>query len=135
MAADSRVNLDTHHFTAKKIKRAKGVLIGTAGDHAQCVAFEAWYFAGGDGKKPIFDESEALVLAPDGVWFFDSLCSAHKIESGIYAIGSGADAARGALMAGATPRQAVQIACAIDSQSGPPITTLKLTVKRNGNKE
>lgn len=109
---------------AQKVRRLDdGSLLGTAG----CVAFGdqvvEWLSKGGDKPKLSGDEGFAsLLLRPDGKLFLvGHECEPSEIEAP-YAIGSGMDLAIGAMMAGASPRRAVEIAAMCDPGTGGSIT-------------
>jgi ATP-dependent HslUV protease subunit HslV len=128
MAADGRVCSGSTIFgsNAKKIVRLKdGRIVGVAGN-ARCAApFAAWLSDG--GEMPELDEEfEALVLLPDG----SAMTYDHKgrsiVEELPTATGSGREFALAAMDLGATPEQAVKIACERDMMSGGTITVLSL---------
>ena len=78
----------------------------------------------GDGKA---DEQRFNFIMAVGGELFDvsddlSVC---RSEDGVYAVGSGAAFALGALHAGAKPQQAVEIACKLSAYSSPPFYTLE----------
>lgn len=73
------------------------------------------------------EDFEALILSPKGLWHYDSAMIPLKVEDQFYAIGSGGDLARAAMLAGATPQEAVKIAAKLDSFTGNKIHTRKLT--------
>lgn len=141
MAADSKVAIADQgggiafSYPAKKIFRTKAGIIGAAGDSGLCSQFIEWAKTGfKPSARPLFrtvaqEEGTlfALVLTPDGIDFFDpSYPEPERIEADFFAIGSGAAAARVAMMLGADPPWAVELACAVDDNSGPPIQVLAL---------
>ena len=68
-----------------------------------------------------------LVTAGGEIYFFEGKRWYPAKEGWTrYACGTGSKAALGAMMAGASARQAVEIACKLDPNSGPPIKTLKI---------
>jgi hypothetical protein len=67
----------------------------------------------------------SILLAVKGeVFEIDEDYSVSRREDGIYAIGSGADFALGALMAGATSIRAMEIASSLDVNTSYPFTLL-----------
>lgn len=129
--SDSNVNAEGSVFRAKKIYRIRNKLVGCAGDNGPITAF---LDALRKGRKPKMPDSlpedgrdlSALVVDKKGIWHFDDAFTADLVLEPFMAVGSGGDAARGAMMAGATPEQAIEIACQIDNGSRGPIQVLLL---------
>lgn len=134
MAGDTRVtvNGDTAMQTQSKIARHRGALYGCAGDADAIAEFfallregRAWAWLSDWGRKgPSF---ECLVLARDGLYYMEqNLVKGEPLGEPQYAIGSGGDAARGAMRMRATPRQAVHVAAAIDPFTGGKVRVYSL---------
>lgn len=127
MASDSMASTSDAWWPCTKIHRVPGALIGGAGDVSAVRQFVAWY---GDGqrlpKPKIPDSFCALVLTPEGLSYWASNLDPVPIERGFHAIGSGGNAALGAMLAGANVQKAVQIACQVDTASGGEVVQLKL---------
>lgn len=127
MAAESMVSAGGNvvAYTAKVFKAADGRIYATCGDSDAGQLFAKWI----DGKveKPELGEDfSALILALDGkvYWIGKNLEPVeYMVPTGI---GSGGDLAIGAMLAGASPEQAVEIACQRDNGSGGPITSISL---------
>lgn len=109
------------HGTVRKLHRAQdGSVIGVAGTTFIIDAFVRWY---NDRDRPEqfdakTDNFEALILKPDGtVWCYDQHGNCYEAGAPS-AIGSGSGVAYGAMAAGATPAEAVRIACDRDTCSG-----------------
>lgn len=103
------------------------MIIATAGEGPPGMIFVDWY--GKKSKPPaILSDSEfvCLVLDEDGLWEFDSYCRAEQITEEFYAIGSGAKVALGAMHAGATAQEAVEIAKLVDPYTGGDVKTMGL---------
>ena len=67
-----------------------------------------------------------LVITKDArVYAFEG-DSWYPLQGEFLAWGSGQDAALGAFHMGATARRAVEIACKVDRNSGPPVNCIKL---------
>jgi ATP-dependent protease HslVU (ClpYQ) peptidase subunit len=67
-----------------------------------------------------------FLLAVNGQLFdIDQDLAVSKSADGIYAVGSGADFAIGALHAGATPLQAMEIASKVSAYTAPPFIERK----------
>jgi hypothetical protein len=129
--SDSNVVDSNAVFKAQKIFRFRNRLVGCAGDADMCLAFQEGMRLGRKPKiPPKTDEEErnfnALVVDKKGIWHFDSTFSGDLVLEPFMAVGTGADAARGAMMHGASPEQAVEIACRIDSNSRGPVQVLTL---------
>ena len=138
MVSDSRVSIAEKGFAypAIKIVKANGMLIGASGDGGDCTRFLEWGKKGfkekdiPKWKTPQYSEDEivGLILKDDGIYIFT--CGgpeAERVEADYFAIGSGGKAARAAMLMGASPEQAVEVACEVDNvHSGLPIQILKL---------
>ena len=128
MTADRRVTVgDGVLGDMTKIVRRRGCLFGFCGDVARVPETIAAFLSG----KPVRDTGvELLVLRPDGaIWHVDGCGRGSPIESPWCAIGSGSQFALGALDAGSTPKQALQIAHGRDAKTGSRINSLKLKRK------
>ena len=113
--------------------RGKSGIFGAAGHDTVIARFQAHVVEG--KKKPdqiisADDDREsfwALQLTCDGrllVW--GEAMRAEPILSPFWAIGSGGDAAIGAMKAGASPQRAIEIAAELDRNTKPPFTKLYL---------
>jgi ATP-dependent protease HslVU (ClpYQ) peptidase subunit len=116
---------------AQKVRRlVNGALYGAAGETTQMQRLAEWIEAGSNPPDwPDLTDVEALVLNPDGT--VDLIEAQNKgrlerVELPI-AIGSGMEAALGAMDAGADPRRAVEIACRRSATCGGEITSLTLS--------
>jgi hypothetical protein len=127
MACDSMTSTADSWWPSTKVHRAAGALIGGAGEAASIRQFVAWYADGQRMPKPkISDNFCALVMSAEGLFYWASNLVPEPIERGFHAIGSGGNAALGALLAGASVQKAVQIACEIDTSSGGEVVLHKL---------
>lgn len=115
-----------------KIHRLKdGTRIGiTSGILGMPERLVAWLEAGADAEKWGPDpgpDFRAFMVRPNGDVFLahDSLYFSGPIVCETYAIGSGADAAKGAMLAGCSAEEAVRIACQIDQHCGEPVVVLR----------
>jgi len=79
-------------------------------------------------KPPKAKGMEALVLTSDGkIWtFWNNPSVWTQVDQPYYAIGSGMTYAMGAMLAGATAKDAVKAACKADINSGMGITVVDL---------
>ncbi len=130
MAADSRVTACNGSISRMtKLFRVRGDIVGVAGDMAAALVFCDWYkrpdrkdipAALRDGNA----DFSAIVLTAGGVIEYDRWCRQMEVIEKFHAIGSGTKAALGAMHMGATARQAIAVACKIDSYTGLPVRSL-----------
>lgn len=124
MAADGYCtgNGIIHGRSVRKVHRLKdGRICGIAGSSYAHVAFIPWLESGGESPD-VPEDFEALVLHPDGrCQSFNHKCLGIDQETPAVS-GSGGALALGAMLAGATPAQAVAIACERDTGCGGTIT-------------
>lgn len=127
MACDSMTSTADAWWPSTKVHRAGDALIGGAGEAASIRQFVAWYADGMRNPKPkISDNFCALVMTKEGLFYWASNLVPEPIERGFHAIGSGGNAALGALLAGASVQKAVQIATEIDTSSGGEVVLHRL---------
>jgi ATP-dependent protease HslVU (ClpYQ) peptidase subunit len=122
-----------------KIRKIGEYLVGGAGDPESLELFFRWY-ASPTARAPALGKNfEAIAVSKDGIFGYGRRLVPMKIEEPFYAIGSGFGLALGALEAGATPQEAMRIACKRDAYSGIEIVEIsleeeKLTRKKAGRK-
>lgn len=135
MAADRKVTNGETSFSAVKIRRIGAAIVGCAGTNTAIAKFVRWIEAGGDtgrGKPdeiPKFkdEDLEAIVLTPAGIFIYDTGCEPDELKDPFCAIGSGKQAALAAFRCyKATPRRAVEVACAVDDSTRGPVDVLNL---------
>ena len=127
MACDSMTSTADAWWPSTKVYRAGNALIGGAGEAAAVRQFVSWYADGQRLPKPkIPDTFCALVLTPEGLSYWASNLVPEPIERGFHAIGSGGNAALGAMLAGANVKRAVEIATMVDTGSGGEVVCHKL---------
>ena len=125
MASDS---LQTGNYidriNIKKIWDVDGVYVGIAGNPGYAKKFIDWYR--GDQKEypQLGEQFAALVLYPDGFCEYWDDIGVGQPCGVPAAIGSGGEMAMGALMAGATPEEAIKVAIKLDEKTGGEIQTL-----------
>jgi len=130
MSCDSRTSYDSGEFFTcdDKVERIGAALVGCAGDIAGIFKFLAW-FKNQERERPEFDSEEkfeAVVLNKDGIFHFSNCAYASKVCQPFFAIGSGAMAAKAAMLCDKTPSEAVSIACKCDKNSAGPVRTFAL---------
>ncbi len=107
------------------------VIIGLAGESAPGLVLLDWY-GSGDPEPESINGAEstadftALILTHEGLFEADGYCRPEQILDECYAVGTGAHAAMGAMRAGKSAEEAVEIACTIDIYSALPLQTMKL---------
>lgn len=126
IVCDSKTTLGPVWFDSTKVHRIGADLIGFAGQRSEALKWLDWYANGKRGPQPKITNSEAVILSSEGVIYIDGTGESNPIERGFMGIGSGGPCAMAALMAGADPKKAVEIACRIDSASGGEIFVHKL---------
>lgn len=114
MAADTATFAgDLIPYHVKKIWRVRGALIAASGISSVTMAFRDWYAAGKDVpfERPT-DDFDAIVVQPDGAVLIMSASHGGflRYDAPFYALGSAQEILVGAMAAGATAAQAVEIA-------------------------
>ena len=143
MASDSKTTVtttaeDRAYLCAKLVRHSSGDIIGCAGDADLIEKFVAWYKT--KKRRPNFPkdaEFEALILTAQGdLVYYDETLSRDRLHNDCFAVGSGGNAARGAMLAGCDPITAVEIATKIDPHSGGPVQVMRReTIENNRSGE
>jgi hypothetical protein len=114
----------------KKITHDGGKVYAVSGVMALIEPLVEWYKAGHDPKNtPVCtsDSKWSLIVRDDGQWY---LCTSDAPYPDVMelpaAIGTGCDYALGAMYAGATTKEAVEIACRLDSRTGGTIQVVNI---------
>lgn len=114
---------------AKVRRLSDGRIAGVSGSAFHVAPFLEWLEDGGEKPKIDVENFEALVLHVDGTCLcYDADCRSIPEELPT-ASGSGKAFALGAMDAGATPEEAVEIACDRDCSSGGTVIVLHLESK------
>ena len=113
----------------EKLTKHKGVIYCLAGNFAQAQAVVDWLKRGADpSEEPTFTDPEFGVLVikdyVTGYIFVNELLSAPAGPP--ITMGTGDAIAMGAILAGASAEKAVEIACKLDPNSGPPVQVMKV---------
>lgn len=109
----------------KVFRLDNGGIYGACGNAREVIDLMEW-LNGRREKEPDLKDISALVIRPDGslVIYNDSVtCISAEAPT---AIGTGSQVAMGAMAAGASPVEAVRLACERDVFSGGEITVLEL---------
>ena len=132
MVADSKVSDDEGwpSYSARKIVRFKNGVAGAAGESGNCMRFLAWALRNFEPPCPEFSKADfkGLILTPEGLHIFERgfPCAEPLYKTSAFAIGSGEQAARAAMLMGCSPIYAVRLACKLDDLSGLPLQILRL---------
>lgn len=126
MAADSLITGSGVVFSAvRKIERVGEAIVACAGAQEDDALFLEW-FVREDSKPELAEGFEAFVLNSDGLYLYEPKLAPWKVEAPFACIGSGWQIATGAMAAGATPKEAVEIACQYHTETGPPVVVEEL---------
>lgn len=115
--------------TVRKLGRAPdGSLIAAAGKSMACAVVVAWAESGMEGSPNVSDDDfGAILVRPDRtVHHLSGDGSTVQIDAPFHAEGSGYQIALGAMAAGASAEEAVQIACKLDGKSREPVQLIRL---------
>lgn len=123
MASDSLCSHGGLKSAATKIIKVNGDLIGVAGDLSDLYKFIKWYKNKKLKMVPI--NSDILVLTKKGDLYTYEDDIGICVQEEFYAIGTGSYAAMAAMYMGATPEEAVEVACKVDIFSGGEVKCLK----------
>lgn len=116
--------------STKKLLVRSNMVFGCTGDFGPFRAAIDWYIGGAqpqffprEGKEP---DCNLHVFRPDGIWRFSAAQPYGDQYAYPNAFGSGSSYALGALYAGASPREAIEVASTLDAFTGGPIQTIDL---------
>ncbi len=128
MAADSQTTLGNNVSSLQAVKLHRlpdGSLLGIAGDSMMALRFHAWMTGDRTEKLECQDEDfMALQLFANGkLLMWDARCSPLAMPAP-QCIGSGGDLAMGAILAGASPKEAVRLAAKLDIYTGGRVRCL-----------
>jgi ATP-dependent protease HslVU (ClpYQ) peptidase subunit len=129
MVGDSYASGGGSGFSTIKVFNIGDRLVGFCGNLTHGLKFIEW-LKHGTAITNVYDKEEhtfeALVMDSTGIHYYDNELISAEVMEDIYAIGSGAPYALGAIDAGASPKKAVEIAANRDDGSGHPIVVLRL---------
>lgn len=128
LAADRQLTLGGTPIPSTKIHREDDHLVGLLGEVQEGLAFLEWYRGGCDPKeKPTMKQGfAAYVVIGKQLWKYESMLIPYLIDMPFWGAGSGGEFAIGAMAAGKTATEAVEIACQFDNCCGLGIDTLSL---------
>jgi ATP-dependent protease HslVU (ClpYQ) peptidase subunit len=126
LAADRQATFGGTPVPATKIFRHNDELIGGSGNIQECIAFVEWYTSGCPTPKPVFSEGFGAYVIKNGqLWKYESLLVPFVMDMPFWAAGCGADYAMGAMAAGKSAAEAVEIACRFDTGCGLGVDILE----------
>lgn len=115
-------------FKTRKHAKIGNSIYAGAGDLDDLERFFQWRREG--GAPPNFEDGiDILEVCEEGIFIWGKKFVRLKINQDVYAAGSGAQYAMGALAAGCTPKQAITIAARLDTGTGLPIEFARLKRK------
>ena len=134
IAADGRVTCGNEIIRedAEKIRQAHGRIYGVTGCGSLTDELIKWHNKGADPANPPIYKGDRgwglLVVQTDGLFFYTNDVPHAMSDEYKYpiAFGSGQNWALGAMMAGKSAREAVEIACKLDTGSGGKITSMNI---------
>lgn len=103
------------------------VLFGVAGDPGTFAKVAE--FLGGETTKLQLKDSRVIIAVPGQAWIWEGDRPAKLIDGAKAAIGSGAQGALVAMLAGITAAKAVELVCAADSACREPVQALHFMVQ------
>lgn len=113
-------------FHFKKIVRIGNSIFAGAGTWTHIDRFMEWRRGGEKPEYPPDADFDVIELNKNGIWMHDQDLYPFRIKEKVYAIGTGAEYAMGAISMGATPKQALQIAAKYDPDTQLPIDIMRL---------
>ena len=131
IAGDSMVSGDDSFYLVEKLRRGKTSVYGACGDWDKILKFYQVLEFGGDLDSDT--DVTVLELRHDGIWIYESTIIPARIKNDFWAIGTGANFAIAAMHLGATPMEAVEIACMYDTSSHQPIDVMTLNGEGSGS--
>lgn len=130
LAGDRQANWGGTPIPTRKVFKVRhprhGAWIwGCSGSAAESTAFDRW--AKGLGSPTALKGSVVLAVNEDGaIWTMDEQLVWVRLDTDCWAIGSGTDYALGAMKAGASAKEAVEIASALDVHTGLGVDCVRL---------
>jgi ATP-dependent protease HslVU (ClpYQ) peptidase subunit len=128
VASDSRMSgAYIDQSGAQKLWRVGASIVACAGDYAMAIKFVEWANAGyaPDAKPDISENFEAIVVTKAAIKYYCPHLVGVRVGRPA-AIGTGVHYAMGAMLAGASPKRAVEIAKRLDSGTGGKVVTMEV---------
>ncbi len=125
LASDSQVGGAYLDGGIKKVVKIGKSYFGAAGHLESMTLFFKWLREGGDKPKIDSDSFEGIEVRGKSVYWWGDALTPCRIRAPA-AIGSGVQFAMGAMLAGATAKEAVKIAAKLDGGTGRTIKSVKI---------
>lgn len=127
LAADTKITGGSMTFYGPKMVRLPdGGMAACAGEAPAMTAFLEWVGKGQKGKRPAVSDIDAIIIKADGsCWSVTNKWPPVRITDAL-AAGSGAQAALAGMYLGLTAKEAVELACKIDPDSGGEVQTMEV---------
>jgi hypothetical protein len=135
MASDSQItNGKMADGSVKKMWRLPdGSLVGVCGDWEHCQEFvRDLQLAMKDlasVQDNVYKNVDAIRVDGKHIWCYDGNMAPYKLQDKWATLGTGGDVAKGAMIMGATPLQAVRAAKKVDTRTGGRITQLRVKTR------
>lgn len=127
MAADTQLSSSTIYRAQKIYPLPGGGCVGGCGEWAKTYSAIAWLLGGRQGDAPEFEDSELVLMKPDGsVWLACGRFPEFPLLDDMAAIGCGAAAAMALMTYGLGAKEAVLATCRTDPGSSEPVQVFKL---------
>lgn len=126
LAGDKQSNFNGIRSRTRKVYKVSRGVFGCSGITSECQAYVRW------AKNPvipapIFTDINILFIDNDlRVWLSDQSGQWSLLKQPVSAIGSGSELAIGAMLAGATAKEAVRLACRTSIYCGMGIDVVRL---------
>jgi len=126
LAADKQATFGGTPVPFTKLFRSGAEMIGCSGSVSESLQFVEWYRKGepADSKPAVEDGFAALVVQNGKLYRYEKQLVALPMDVTIWGAGSGADYAIGAMAAGCSAVEAVEIACRFDIHCGLGIDSI-----------
>lgn len=111
----------------KMIRLNDGRVLALTGAHWETQAMADWL--NGQREKPKIGEGHGALVLGEKLILYDDDLEPMEVPAP-YAIGCGCDFAMGAMLAGASPREAVKIAARLDQNTGGPVRIMSYAPSR-----
>jgi len=129
LAADKQMTMGGTPVPVTKIFRLNTPIgpeiVGFCGEAQEALTFLEWYKSDCSTPKPVMEKGfAAYIVRGKELWKYESMLIPMRIDMPFWAAGAGADYAIGAMAAGKSAREAVEIACLFDVNCGLGVDVL-----------
>ncbi len=131
MACDSQATAGDVKWPCQKVWELPngGGLLGCSGNGRALSQVLQWFLDGQPKERPDVGKGTfaGLLLTREGLFTCDEACFIEPVRRGFHAVGTGAGPAIMAIMCGKGLEEAVRMTCDVDSNSGGPVKTYRLS--------